>query len=224
MNKLCLDVRKLSYTYHDGDVKNSIFIDTNFSLEQSTISTIIGRSGLGKTTFLKLISGMEQLQSGEVYINNYSLNDEKNLNWLRRNEIGFVFQYFNLIERLTVFENIELPLAFNKIPSKDRKVRVLKVISDIGLEGKENRVASVLSGGEKQRVAIGRAIVHKPSIIFADEPTGALDEKNEQKIIKLFDKLNEIYGIAFLIVTHNQTVIKHFSNSYTIDDHKVVKI
>lgn len=225
MKDICLEVKKLSYSYRNGGGETPIFIDTDFLLESGEMCTIIGRSGLGKSTFLKLVSGIEKPKSGNVFINDLDIYniEAKEINWLRRNKIGFVFQHFNLIERLTVYENIELPLSFNKITVAERKKRVKEIISSIGLIGKENSIVASLSGGEKQRVAVGRSVVHQPSIVFADEPTGALDEENEYKIIELFDNLNKMYGIAFLIVTHNQAVVKHYKNSYTIDNYRVLK-
>lgn len=222
---ICLEVEKMSYSYMNGDKETPIFRDTSFILESGKMCTLIGRSGLGKTTFLKIASGIEKPTAGNVHINDYNMYNirEADVNWLRRNEIGFVFQQFNLIERLTVRENIELPLAFAKVAAHERQQRVVEVLHDVGMSGKENSIASTLSGGEKQRVAIGRAIVHKPSIIFADEPTGALDEDNERRIVDLFDSLNDTYGMAFLIITHNQTVIQHYTDCFTIEDYKVVK-
>lgn len=224
MSEFALKVEELTYFINDGAIQKTIFDHISFKVESSSIVVLYGRSGIGKTTLLRLLSGIEIPASGSISIGLQKITgaDQKKLAQLRRTNIGIVFQDFNLIERLTVQENLELPLVFSKVAKTERRLRIEQALEKVGISDLIRQPVHILSGGEKQRVAIARALINNPQIILADEPTGSLDEENENKIINLFDSLNNDLGISFFIVSHNQNLINHYENRLTIRNKKVV--
>jgi putative ABC transport system ATP-binding protein len=188
-----------------GKVLVSALRGVSFEAEEGEFLTIFGPSGSGKSTLLHLIGCLDRPDDGEIFIdgaNVLKLNDDK-LAELRLNKIGFVFQFFNLLPRLTALKNVELPLTIRGIPEKEALSKAEEILQLVGLEARMNHKPSELSGGEQQRVAIARALINNPKIVLADEPTGNLDTKTGWEIVQLMRKLNEERKQTFIIVTHD---------------------
>lgn len=189
--------------YDVGENKIRALDGTNFSIDKGELVVIVGPSGAGKTTALNVLGGMDNVTSGEVLIDNQCVNNysEKQLTYYRREDIGFVFQFYNLIQNLTAIENVELATQICKKPL-DPNVTMEKV----GLKNRKNNFPSQLSGGEQQRVAIARAIAKNPKILLCDEPTGALDYKTGKQILKLLQDTARKENMTVLIITHNGAI------------------
>lgn len=180
--------------------------NNNIHIEKGEFVAIMGPSGSGKSTLLQLMGGLEHPTSGEIVIDGVRLNDlnEKELTLFRRTRLGFVFQNYQLLPMMTVGENIALSLSAKNASKSDIQATIKRLISDVNLEGKENVFPSQLSGGQQQRVAIARALAMKPNLILADEPTGNLDQKNGEDILKLLSQLNKEEQITVVMVTHDR--------------------
>ncbi len=200
-----LRLSHLSKTYREGGKSRQVLKDACFSLERGSITAILGKSGSGKTTLLNLISGIDQADAGTVFldsINLTALNDhERTL--IRRERIGFVFQFFNLIPTLTVWENITLPLELNNLMDHGGPERAETLLREVDLFDRRKAYPEQLSGGEQQRVSIARALVHNPDLLLADEPTGNLDEGTGKDILQLLDKLSRKNDKSLILVTHS---------------------
>ncbi|MCH2668535.1 MAG: ABC transporter ATP-binding protein [Gammaproteobacteria bacterium] len=170
---------------------------------------VVGRSGSGKSTLLNLIGGLEQPTDGTIKVSGNSLTNlnEEELSKLRRQKLGFIFQFFNLIPTLTALENIRLPMALNRINKKETIERALSLLEEFGLSGFDQRFPEELSGGEQQRVAIARALAHKPDIILADEPTGNLDLDTANEVLELLNRTCRQRGTTLIMATHSKEVI-----------------
>lgn len=201
-------VSNLSKTYNG---KTYVFKNLSFKIEEGEIVGIIGESGAGKTTLLNLLSGLDRPSDGEILYNNNKMNDfsQRNLTALRRREFGYIFQFFNLIDFLNVEENILLPSIFDK--NTTCKNSIDNILNYFGIYNRRSSYPNELSGGEKQRVAIARAISYNPSVIFADEPTGNLDKKAAEEIINIIFSCKKKYNQTLLIVTHDTSLYKHFT-------------
>jgi putative ABC transport system ATP-binding protein len=184
----------------------------------------MGRSGCGKTTLLNIIGCMDDFDSGEYMFKDINIKElnSKQLALIRNKRIGFVFQAFNLINEMTVFENVEVPLGYAGMPRKQRKEIVLEMLEKVGLIDKVKNYPSQLSGGQQQRVAIARALSNNPEIILADEPTGNLDSKNGTEIIELLQSLNN-KGTTLVIVTHDEKVASYAKRKIILNDGIIVK-
>ncbi len=194
--------------YVAGKEVYSALKGVSLSLKRGELVSVVGPSGSGKSTLLNLLGALDRPTSGKVYIDGvdiYSLND-KELADLRNRKIGFVFQSFNLIPRLSALDNVQLPLLIRDVGAEERRKRAINVLTAVGLGSKIHRKPSELSGGEQQRVAIARALVTNPSIILGDEITGNLDSKTTQEIVELLQELNKNFNTTFIIVTHNMDV------------------
>ncbi len=209
--------------YHEANTVNRVLNNIDFEFRDSEIVIMYGRSGSGKSTLLNLISGIDQPNSGEILIDGIDITklNEKNRTLLRRNKIGFVFQFFNLIPTLTVLENLLLPLELNNLTGKKEKDKAIYLLEQVGLKSRENSFPDRLSGGEQQRVAISRALIHNPSIVLADEPTGNLDYETGKQIIELLDKLVRQEGKTMLMATHSKEVIGLADRILSIKDGKI---
>lgn len=186
---------------------------------------IIGKSGSGKSTLMHLLAGLDHPTSGSILWDDKPLVNlnERELTKLRNRQIGFIFQQFFLQPTLTVLENVTLPLKIGGMAPGKRKHRALEALRAVGLEDKANNRATDLSGGQRQRVAIARALVGKPEVIFADEPTGNLDEETGEQVIKLLFSLQKERGITLIVITHDQDLAKHCDRIIHIQDGKVTK-
>lgn len=195
-----------------------IFKNCNFEFKKGSTTAIVGRSGLGKTTLVKLILGITSLNEGDILVCGSSILDMKNLSKVRRRNIGCVFQNFNLISGFTVKENILLPRYF----FENGENNINEICNTLGLS-KEMLSKSIdkISGGEKQRVALARALINNPEILIADEPTGNLDAANEQNIIELLKRINEELGITIITVTHSDKVANSMQSICTVVDGKI---
>lgn len=204
--------------FSDGSNVRYIFKNCNFELKKGSTTAIVGRSGLGKTTLVKLILGITSLNEGDILVCGSSILDMKNLSKVRRRNIGCVFQNFNLISGFTVKENILLPRYF----FENGENNINEICNTLGLS-KEMLSKSIdkISGGEKQRVALARALINNPEILIADEPTGNLDAANEQNIIELLKRINEELGITIIIVTHSDKVANSMQSICTVVDGKI---
>lgn len=192
----------------------------DFQIDIGDFSLINGPSGSGKTTLLNLLSGIDTPTAGELFLDDISvtrLNDNQRT-VLRRDRIGLVFQSFELLPVLTVYENVEYPLILQRVQKRERKNRVQEGLSHVGLLELAGRRPSQLSGGQKQRVAIARALVTQPQVVFADEPTGNLDSKTGKIIIEQMLKLNEQNKVAFVIVTHDVSLNQYAKKLFVIND------
>lgn len=198
-----IDITNLRKSYVTGEVKTEVLKGISMKLDKGEIGVILGPSGSGKSTLMNILGGIDRSDSGKVIvdlveINN--LNDDKLTNY-RRSDIGFVFQFYNLVPNLTVGENIEVVSNISKSP-----LDTDEVLAAVGMKDKKHRFPRELSGGEQQRVSIARAIVKNPKLLLCDEPTGALDFQTSRSILKLLQEINKKYGTTILMITHNAAI------------------
>lgn len=206
--------------YDDGAV--TALNNMNLSIKKGSFVSIIGPSGSGKSTLLNMLGALDSHDSGHVIINGVDLARQKDLSDFRRQEIGFIFQLHNLLPNLTVQENVEIPLMDAKMSEKDKHRRALIFIEAVGLFDKRKQKPNKLSGGERQRVAIARALVNFPSIILADEPTGALDTKTGEKVLDVLRFVHESINATLIIVTHDRDVARLAERTIEIRDGRVI--
>ena len=188
--------------------------------------SIMGASGSGKTTLLNLIGGLDSVSAGSIFVEGRDLAqmNDKDLTTIRRQRLGYIFQSYNLIPVLSAGENVELPLKINKVPGRTRKQVLQDVMGKVGLIDRMNNKPNQLSGGQQQRVSIARALAMDPAIILADEPTGALDSKTGEEIIKLLQELNRTMGKTIVMVTHDRHIAEFSQKIYTMHDGKIVQV
>ena len=219
---MILSVKNLKKTFKDGDKVLEVLKGVSFDLCKGDILTIKGPSGSGKSTLLSLLGTLDQPDSGEVIIDNKSLKDVKDYDLIRNTHIGFIFQFHNLIAELNVVENVTIPtlIAGKKIDTD----YVNELFDYFDLSNRKKSFPLDLSGGEKQRVSAMRAIMNKPSIVIADEPTGNLDEYNAIKMIDLFEKLNHDFNLTFVIATHDEKVFNIGSKKMKLYDGNLLKL
>ncbi len=217
---ICENLSK-TFTVGSNEVKAVDGLSINF--ERGEFSSIVGPSGSGKTTLLNLVGTLEVPTEGKIIINGTDLSnfERGELTNFRRKNLGFVFQFFNLIEGLTTFENIELPLVFDSVPYERRKEAVNSLIQDFDLDHLRNKFPEELSSGERQRVSIMRALVNDPIILLADEPTGNLDSKTGRAVLDLFHNLNKERGTSILLVTHDLSAAKRANRTLHMHDGKI---
>ncbi len=200
-----LEAKSVKKNYQMGKVSVLALRGVSFDVNEGEFLTIFGPSGSGKSTLLHLMGGLDRPDEGQVLINGINILqlDDSKLAELRLDKIGFVFQFFNLLPRLTALRNVELPLSIAGLPEKEVLDRAQQIMKSVGLQARESHRPSELSGGEQQRVAIARALVNNPKIILADEPTGNLDTKTGWEIVQLMKELNEEKNQTFIVVTHD---------------------
>lgn len=217
-----LKVENLKRVYGTGASKVVALDNVSFTVEKGEFVSIVGASGSGKSTLLHLIGGVDRPTSGKVFINDediYKLNND-DLAIFRRRQIGLIYQFYNLIPILNVIENISLPLELDG--RKPDKNDLNEMIELLGLENRQSHLPSQLSGGEQQRVSIGRALITRPSLILADEPTGNLDSKASEEIVNLLKKTNKKYNQTIIMITHNLEIAKMTDRIITIEDGRIV--
>ncbi len=197
-----IEFKNVNKTY-DGEIQIKALDNCSFEIEKGDLVVILGPSGAGKTTALNLLGGMDRLTKGEIIIDGNEIHtySNKELVKYRRNDIGFVFQFYNLISNLTALENVELAIQISKNPLNPKKI-----LKQVGLENRMNNFPSQLSGGEQQRVAIARAIAKNSKILLCDEPTGALDSETGKKIIELLQNNCKKWGTTTILITHNSNI------------------
>ena len=198
-----IEIKNNTKTYQSGNTTIYANKDISFSVNKGELVIILGSSGAGKSTLLNILGGMEPNTSGDVIVagQNIAGYNAKQLTTYRRNDIGFVFQFYNLIQNLTALENVELAIEICKDHFDPKEI-----LKSVGLENRMNNFPSQLSGGEQQRVAIARAIAKNPKILLADEPTGALDYTTGKQILKLLKQIQQERGVTVIIITHNSTI------------------
>src|SRR5881275_1916419 len=218
-----LVARELSKEYRSGDNKLAVLRDVSFSIPQGAFVAIVGPSGSGKTTLLGLLAGLDTPSSGTVLIDDddFSAMDEDARARLRGEKVGFVFQSFQLIPTLTALENVQVPLELRGSPGASERAKEL--IDRVGLTGRGHHFPTQLSGGEQQRVAIARAFANSPKILFADEPTGNLDNATGHRIFELLQSLNSDGGSTIVLVTHDVTLASRASRMIRLLDGAVVE-
>ena len=215
-----VEIKDLYKSYEKGKIKalNGI----NLTIKEGEFVSIIGPSGSGKSTLLNMLGALDIPDSGVINVAGKDLKSDKKLNKFRAEQIGFIFQLHNLIPNINVRENIEIPMYTQKLSSSKMKERALKLLEDVGLYDKADILPNKLSGGERQRVAIARALANNPSIILADEPTGSLDSKTSNKILKLLINLHKDKKATLIIVTHDMDVAKLADRYIEVLDGKII--
>ena len=199
-----IKLENLSKVYRTEEIESTALNQVSFEIEKGEFVSVMGPSGCGKSTLLNIIGMLDKPESGSYTFLGKEVSglNEKGRSAVRKENIGFIFQNFNLIDELTVFENIELPLIYNKVSASERKERVNKLIEKIGISHRSSHFPQQLSGGQQQRVAVARALVTRPPLILADEPTGNLDSSHGNEVMELLCELNEA-GTTIIMVTHS---------------------
>lgn len=223
-NRPIIDVRNLVKNYTMGDAIVRALRGVSFTIDRGTFVAVMGPSGSGKTTLMDILGCLSHPTDGEYYLNGEPVLelDDSDLAKLRNAEIGFVFQNFNLLPRAEAVKNVELPLLYSGMRPRDRRERALQALDAVGLKDRVDHRPSELSGGQRQRVAIARALVNRPSILFADEPTGNLDTASGESILRLFQELHT-QGNTIVMVTHEREVAEHAQRIMTFRDGMLVK-
>lgn len=213
----------LKKTYMLGNIPVHALQGVNLRIEQEDFVTILGPSGSGKSTLLNMIGVLDKPTEGKVLIEGVDISNlsDNGLADLRR-RIGFVFQFFNLIPRLTACKNVELPMSVSNVNRSERRKRAEELLETVGLKERLNHKPAELSGGERQRVAIARALANQPKFLLMDEPTGNIDSKTAFEIIELIKKLNEEKGVTIIVVTHDKNIAKHTKRTVQMLDGLIV--
>ncbi len=225
MENSIITVENLCKTYSNDGVETLAVCSVNFSIEKGEFVSIMGPSGSGKSTLMQILGFLDKPTGGKYYFDGQDTANfsEDDLAEIRNKKIGFVFQTFNLLPRTTVFENVELPLLYDRTRSSrsDNQKKVMKSLVSVMMEHRDNYMSNQLSGGEKQRVAIARALVNDPEVIFADEPTGNLDSKSGIQIMKILQQLNN-EGHTIILVTHETYTAEHAQRIIQVKDGQIV--
>ena len=221
---MLLEVRDLTKVYDTGFVKVNALKGISFKLKEGELTAIMGPSGSGKTTLMDILGCLSRPSGGLYLFQGEEVNrlSERKLAEIRNSHLGFVFQSFNLLPRETVLSNVELPLIYKGVSRGERKKRGIEILFSLGLKDKLNNLPNQLSGGEQHRVAIGRALINNPYLILADEPTGNLDRKTGENILKIFVDFNR-KGKTIVVITHDPFVASYCSRVIHLEDGKIVK-
>ncbi|HEX9501823.1 MAG TPA: ABC transporter ATP-binding protein [Thermoanaerobaculia bacterium] len=211
------------YAGSDESAPVQVLDDVSLEIASGEFAVLMGASGSGKSTLLNLIGAVDRPTRGRIFLGDEETSalDERELTMLRRKAIGYVFQFFNLIPTLNVFENVAFPLSLARVPRRDVEQRVHEVLQRIGLPGRARHFPNELSGGEMQRVAIGRAIIHRPPLLLADEPTGNLDSRNGEAVLDLLQAIHEQEKPTIVLATHSDRAAARGSNIINIADGRV---
>lgn len=215
-----LSTKSLTKTYQDGKVITHVLQSINFELYPNSMNSIIGSSGSGKSTLLHLLGGLDSPTSGDIFFKNKSLSQlsENEKSQLRNKEIGFIYQFHHLLGDFSALENVAMPLLIAGLNIKDAMKRANNMLDSVGMLHRSAHRPAELSGGERQRVAIARALINYPSIVMADEPTGNLDQKTAEIIFDLLIQLNQEYGTAFLVVTHDLLLAQKMDQQFMMSN------
>jgi putative ABC transport system ATP-binding protein len=218
-----IKLENLTKVYRTDEIESTALNQVSFEIEKGEFVSVMGPSGCGKSTLLNIIGMLDKPESGSYQFQGTEVSglNEKGRSSVRKQNIGFIFQNFNLIDELTVFENIELPLIYNKVSASERKQRVNELIDKIGISHRASHFPQQLSGGQQQRVAVARALVTKPPLILADEPTGNLDSSHGNEVMELLCELNEA-GTTIIMVTHSSHDASYSGRVINLLDGQVV--
>ncbi len=213
----CKDVTKV---FKMGNTNVNILKGISLNVDAGEFVAIVGESGSGKSTLLNILGGLMACDNGEIIINDNHIEKltENELALFRRNNLGFIFQTYNLLPQLSALENVEMPLIFSGISKNERRTRAKEMLERVGLADRMEHKPAELSGGQQQRVSIARALINNPKVILADEPTGNLDSKTSIEILNLLKELNQTYNMTFLVVTHSQVVYKYADKIVKMED------
>lgn len=218
-----IEAKDLKKEYRNDSVVTTALAGVSFDIKEGEFIAIMGPSGSGKSTLMHIMGFLDRPSFGSYKFEGQKMEDltDDELAYIRNEKMGFVFQFFNLLPRTTVFDNVRLPLAYTKIPKKEKDERTKEAIEAVGLSHRKNHYSNQLSGGEQQRVAIARAIVNHPSVIFADEPTGNLDSKSGQQIMEILQDLND-EGHTIVLVTHEKYTSEMAERVIELKDGKII--
>ena len=219
MKNTLIKLNHVSKHYEEGSDSREILTDINAEIKTTEVVSFIGKSGIGKSTLLNLISGIDVCDSGDITIDGVFINklSDTKRTLFRRKNIGFVFQFFNLVSTLTIEEKIALPLKLNKFDPETTNQTVDRLLEHVGLLDRKKSFPDKLSGGEQQRIAVARALSHNPKLIIADEPTGNLDTNNSSMLMELLVSLAKEYGTTIIIATHSDEVLKYSDRIMSIE-------
>lgn len=219
-----IDIQKVNKIYKNGKLQLHALFDIDFKVAKEEFVSIMGASGSGKTTFLHILGCLDHATSGTYILDGVNVSEIKDKEYakIRNEKIGFVFQAFNLLPKLTIVENVELPLMYGGVKPKERRERALDALIKVGLGNRIKHTPNEISGGQKQRVAIARALVNTPSIILADEPTGNLDSKSSVEIMNIFQGLNN-EGVTIVMVTHEPDIAQYTKRKVVFRDGLIIE-
>ena len=218
-----IQIEKMNKIYKNGKMELQALFDVDLKVNPGEFVSIMGTSGSGKTTFLSILGCLDQATEGTYILDGVNVSEmhDKDFSKLRNEKIGFVFQAFNLLPKLTILENVEIPLMYGGVKPKERRERATAALEKVGLGHRLKHKPNEISGGQKQRVAIARALVNNPAILFADEPTGNLDSKSSVEIMKIFQQLND-EGATIVMVTHEPEIAAYTKRKVVFRDGRII--
>lgn len=220
-----IDIRNLTKTYKLGNTSVAALRGIDLSIDSPEIIGIVGPSGSGKSTLLNILGGIDTATSGTVFLDGNDLGklDDDKRTALRRREIGFIFQSFNLIPVLTALENVELPLMALGVPKKERRARAMALLERVGLSKEAGQRPDELSGGQRQRVAVARALIIQPRLVLADEPTANLDGESGRNVLEIMHQMNHELKTTFLLSTHDPRVLPYLDRRVYLEDGRITR-
>jgi putative ABC transport system ATP-binding protein len=224
MNETVVVGKDVWKVYGSGETEVTALQGVNISIQRGEMIAVMGPSGCGKTTFLNCFSGLDEVTRGEVTLEGVNLHsmDDRTKSEYRARRVGFVFQAYNLLPVLSATENVEMPLLIAGVPGREARERAREMLRELGLGDRLDRRPAELSGGQQQRVSLARALVGRPAIVWADEPTGNLDEEDSRQVTTLLRQLNKTYGQTMVVVTHDATVASGCDRTVRMRDGKFV--
>jgi putative ABC transport system ATP-binding protein len=224
MNSI-IEIHELVKDYRLGDVPVHVLKGISLAIERGEFVAVMGPSGSGKSTLMNILGCLDKPTRGSYLLDGIDVSrlDRNQLAEIRNRKVGFVFQQFNLLARTSALENVELPLLYTDTPSAQRRERAMRALAEVGLANRAGHHPGQLSGGQQQRVAIARALVNNPAVIFADEPTGALDSRTSIEIMAIFQRLNREQGITVIVVTHEADIAAYAGRNTHFKDGRLVK-
>lgn len=219
-----IDIQHVNKIYRNGRLELQALFDINFKVEKEEFVSIMGASGSGKSTFLQILGCLDHASSGTYILDGINISEakDKDFSWIRNQKIGFVFQSFNLLPKLTITENVELPMMYAGVKPRERRERAVDALIRVGLGNRIKHRPNEISGGQRQRVAIARALVNNPAIILADEPTGNLDSKSSVEIMNIFQGLNN-EGVTIVMVTHEPDIAEFTKRKVVFRDGRIIQ-